>query len=283
MRRKGAALSLLSAVLLCTSCSVGDLSNVGKVFKVAKTAKDGFAAGMKFDYDEELEIGGTVAAYLIATHGVVADTRATDYVNLVAASVSAESERGGVLAKVRILDTDTPNAFCCPGAYIFVTKGLLKLCKDESELAGVLGHEFTHFAKRHTLRKLEKTKRGKFVGKTVSEMANLKNSALFKIFEGVVAKAVGDIANNKHGRKAETECDLIGCQLAAMAGYDGEGLARLVERMPDTGAWKEQFSKYDSGESRGDMIRKTIRKEGLGGGVKNAGRYKKALAGILGS
>ena len=87
MRRWGTGLSLLAAVLLCTSCSVGDISNVGKLIKGAKKVKEGAAATMKFDYDEELEIGGTVAAYVIATHGVVNDSKATDYVNLVAASV----------------------------------------------------------------------------------------------------------------------------------------------------------------------------------------------------
>ncbi len=53
-----------------------------------------------------------------------------------------------------ILDTDEINAFAAPGGYIFVTKGALKLMRNEAQLAGVLAHELAHVDQKHIVRKL---------------------------------------------------------------------------------------------------------------------------------
>ena len=48
-----------------------------------------------------------------------------------------------------IVDVPAVNAFALPGGYIYVTRGLLAHLDDESELAGVLGHEMGHVTARH--------------------------------------------------------------------------------------------------------------------------------------
>ena len=54
-----------------------------------------------------------------------------------------------------IKDDATQNAFATPGGHIYVYSGLIKFLEDESQLAGVLGHEIAHADRRHTSRQLQ--------------------------------------------------------------------------------------------------------------------------------
>ena len=47
------------------------------------------------------------------------------------------------------LNSAVENAFAVPGGYIYITRQLMALIDDESELAFVLGHETGHIAANH--------------------------------------------------------------------------------------------------------------------------------------
>ncbi len=51
-------------------------------------------------------------------------------------------------------DDEIINAFCTPGGYIFVYTGLIKMAKNEDQLAAVIGHEIAHAELRHSVKKL---------------------------------------------------------------------------------------------------------------------------------
>ncbi|MGB0805529.1 MAG: M48 family metalloprotease [Salibacteraceae bacterium] len=55
-----------------------------------------------------------------------------------------------------IQDDKMVNAFCTPGGYIFVYTGLIKLAKNEDQLASVIGHEIAHAELRHSVKKLSR-------------------------------------------------------------------------------------------------------------------------------
>jgi predicted Zn-dependent protease len=54
-----------------------------------------------------------------------------------------------------IKDDAVQNAFATPGGHIYVFSGLVKFLENESQLAGVLGHEIAHADRRHTTRQLQ--------------------------------------------------------------------------------------------------------------------------------
>ena len=54
-----------------------------------------------------------------------------------------------------IKDDNVQNAFATPGGHIYVFTGLIKFLDNESQLAGVLGHEMAHADRRHTSRQLQ--------------------------------------------------------------------------------------------------------------------------------
>jgi predicted Zn-dependent protease len=72
---------------------------------------------------------------------------------------------------LRVLDTETINAFALPGGSVVVSSGLLKRLGSESELAGVLAHEIAHVVKRHQVSAIQsaaKSEVWRSVGKDVA-------------------------------------------------------------------------------------------------------------------
>jgi predicted Zn-dependent protease len=55
-----------------------------------------------------------------------------------------------------IKDDAIQNAFATPGGHIYVFSGLIKFLDNESELAGILGHEIAHADRRHSSQLLQK-------------------------------------------------------------------------------------------------------------------------------
>jgi len=54
----------------------------------------------------------------------------------------------------QVINDTIINAFCTPGGYIYVYKGLMKFVDNEATLAGVLAHEIAHAEKRHMTQRL---------------------------------------------------------------------------------------------------------------------------------
>lgn len=100
-----------------------------------------------FTISQELILGKSVAYALLEkfNNKLYTDEKANRYINLVGKAVAkSSSKRPQIQYKFGIIDDDEVNAFACPGGYIFITKGLLFLLKNENELAAVLAHEIGH-------------------------------------------------------------------------------------------------------------------------------------------
>lgn len=110
---------------------------------------------------QELTFGRMVSYELLNKFGnkVNTDPELNNYVNLVGQSIAkSTSKRPQIKYRFGIIDTDEINAFACPGGYIFVTTGLLKVLYDENELAAVLAHEIGHIEHGDGLRDIQTSK-----------------------------------------------------------------------------------------------------------------------------
>lgn len=81
--------------------------------------------------------------------GEIENPAMADYVSSVGAKMVAVSERPDESWTFTVLDSEAVNAFALPGGYVYVTRGLLALANNESELAAVLAHEITHVVEGH--------------------------------------------------------------------------------------------------------------------------------------
>ncbi len=217
-------LSLVTAAAVLFGCAGVKAKDVkwGSVIKgVAKTA----SAVKGINEEDEIKIGRAAAAALCGRYGLVKEKTSLRYMNLVGKVAARRSKRPGLTYRFGILDTNEVNAFAAPGGYVFVTKGLLRSVRDESELAGVLAHEISHVTCKHVLKEIQKSK---LIGASLDfASAVAKNPD--------VLERAGDLSVNVLmkglSRKDEYEADMEGVKLAWRVGYDPRGLKRVIERM----------------------------------------------------
>jgi beta-barrel assembly-enhancing protease len=185
---------------------------------------------------DEYRVGRAVAARILATHPLVQNPRLQFYVNEVGQTVARKSSRPQTFRGYHfaVLEGLEPNAFAAPGGTILITRGLLKLCANEDELAAALAHEVAHVAHRDGISTIIKSRRAEQVahrrvaaakerGGRAAEMATL--------YEGSINDVFKTIATNGYGRTAEWAADQEALRTLNRAGYNPAALAALLTKM----------------------------------------------------
>ncbi len=185
------------------------------------------------DYDVSLperQIGVGIAARL-AARGLLDNADLRKYVNLICATITANAEIYDEDFTVFVLDDGKINAFALPGGYIFLTKGIIQMCHDEAELAGVIAHEIGHVIRRHGLEEISKRAANIAADKAFDELdQEVGQTDDEKDLEEMIESTYDKVL---HPRliKYELEADKVGAVLAANANYDPFGLVRMCQRM----------------------------------------------------
>ncbi len=108
--------------------------------------------------------------------------------------------RGTFAYTIKIINTNTINAFATPGGFIYVYKGLLKFVDNEATLAGILAHEIAHAERRHSTKRMTKA-----YGLTLLTSILLGNDA--SALEQLAANLLTGLALLKNSRDDEYEAD----------------------------------------------------------------------------
>lgn len=173
--------------------------------------------------EQDRRAGEQEAAEVETQLGFADDPALALYVASVGKRLVRNAPRMGFDYSFKIVNQDAPNAFALPGGFIYVTRGLLVLTNSEDELACVLGHEIVHVVRRHA-----------------AGRQSMMNS-LPPIFQFSAMKQAA-----AYGRNQEREADRIGMGLAALAGYDPQGMANFLTQLEYTERLKLGFSRMPS-------------------------------------
>ncbi len=133
----------------------------------------------------------------------------------------------------KLLDEDTPNAFCLPGGKIVVFKGMLKYAMNEAGLASVIGHEVAHAVARHGGERLSQNLALKGAltlgeGALIGESGKLSRKGELLLGALGMGATIGVLL--PYSRLHEHEADKIGQVYMAKAGYDPEESVKVWER-----------------------------------------------------
>jgi predicted Zn-dependent protease len=123
-----------------------------------------------------------------------------------------------------VLDQPEPNAHALGSNYIFVTRGLLALLDDEAELAAAIGHEIGHISLHHAA---ERSRERQAVMAAAAQAASTSGSV-------VVGRSVardGLMALRRYSREQELEADRASLQYIVKAGYRGDAMTTLIEKL----------------------------------------------------
>ncbi len=204
-------------------------------FRRVKLPKE--ASFPRQEYFTEAESGlGLGISSVIAAEGIYYDKPLQNYVNHIGLQLVEAFNITDIDFKFFILNIAQPNAYATPGGIIFVTKGMLKTCENEAELAVVLAHEIAHVVYAHGLQEILKRKPIILAGNAFNELAEATGGFDDEIAE-VEKSLENDIFNFYElvirGRlqKYEQEADEVGIIIAARAGYDPTKVLNLLNRM----------------------------------------------------
>jgi predicted Zn-dependent protease len=161
---------------------------------------------------------------LAAYGGVYNDPKLQAMIEQTVERLVASSDRPDLHYRVTMLNSQSINAFALPSGQLYVTRGLVALANDESELASVLAHEMGHVIAHHAAIREEQTKQAALVGRVVSDVISDPEA-------GALALAKSKLALASFSRAQEFEADAIGIGIAARAGYDPYGAVRFLTSM----------------------------------------------------
>lgn len=187
-------------------------------------------AATDVDEKQEIAIGRELAGTVLGAAPLVNDPALQSYVNKVGRWIASQSERPDLPWRFGVIETPGINAFAAPGGYILVTRGLYEILENESQLAGVLGHEIAHVLKRHHVTAMQK--QGALQG-----VASLGQAAVGS--RGRLGGAVGEqiVAAGRElftkgiDKEYEYEADHLGVVLVARAGYAPYGLVNVMHKL----------------------------------------------------
>jgi len=221
------------------------------------------------DEPHEIAIGRQLAAVLLGSKPLYPDERLQRYVNRLGRWISLQSDRPNLPWTFVVLDDTGYNAFAAPGGYVFVTKGLIDRCADESELAGILAHEITHVTQRHHLQAMRKTAQSGMLTQLVASQIHTNGVG------NLVASQILALGRNLYARgldqSDEFEADRRGVALAARSGFDPYGLPAALQVLraaaPGNPMFTLALATHPPAEQRLDQLQQAMgnRLDGLSG------------------
>ncbi len=158
---------------------------------------------------------------------------------------------GTICDELRIYVIRAPgfNAFMYPNGAMFVSSGLLLRVGDDAELAAVLGHETSHFTRKHALERIRResrTRSGFAIANTLIAAAGTVATASSNSYQGeMAAQNLSNTAQAMLGaasvfatfqlvayhRDEEREADLDGVNWMIARGIDPHGAPRIWQKV----------------------------------------------------
>ena len=218
--------------------------------------------------EQEYYIGRAVAAQVFQTYPPLDRPQANAYLNLLGQSLAIFSDRPETFGGYHflLLDSDEINAFAAPGGLILVTRGMLRCCENEDELAAVLAHEICHVEKKHGLSAI---KQGRLTeaftvvaAESAKQLGGEELASLTREFEGSVGDVVMTLTTSGYSRTQERDADAAAVQLLRRAGYPEAAIIAMLQRMDErlTDAGGLGFAKtHPSAKSRVDALRTMVK------------------------
>ncbi len=226
MTNIGASIGVATGTI--TESQAESISKSAKV--VAKTFED-------FTPEQEYYIGRTIAAVILNKYRPHNDKKADDYINLLGQTLAKASDMPETFGGYHFLiqDSDEINALAAPGGLIFITRGMLNLCRTEDAVAAVLAHEIGHVQAKHGLQAIKKSRVTSAITTLGVEGAKSfggkELAGLTKTFENSIADITATLVNNGYSRSFERQADKAAVTILVRMGYDPNGLVDMLKVM----------------------------------------------------
>jgi predicted Zn-dependent protease len=235
-REEGKSRSLWAApILLCAAFALAACGDMGR-FRTATPAASSIKPSRIVAQTPaaEREHERILASY----GGAYDDPKLEALITKTVDRLVAASDRPDQAYKVTILNSGAVNAFALPTGQLYVTRGLIALASDTSELSSVLSHEMAHVLARHASIREDQARQAAVVTRVVTDMSNDPDLT-------ALALAKTKLTMASFSRTQEFEADGIGVGISARAHFDPYGAARFLTSMERNAEMKSGKTSLD--------------------------------------
>jgi len=226
---------------------------------------------------------GLGIASRVAANGLLNDMELLKYVNLLTTYLAEASGSYDIPFRTFILDDNDQKAFSIPGGFIFIAKGILNLCNDESEFAAIIAHEMMHIILEHGLKEIGqrsvKQKADMAFDELEREIGVEKDSTEIEL-EEFALEAYENVMKPRI-QNYEEESDKGAILLLIQLGYDPNAVSRIILRIRDAVKSDEELEMENpfvhlDFKKRYDQTNQFIKEVAPGfKGEKNANRFRR--------
>ncbi|WP_136658298.1 M48 family metalloprotease [Nitratireductor sp. XY-223] len=190
--------------------------------------------------DPRARLGAQEHPRIVASYGgEYSDPKVERLLARIVGALTLVSENPKQTYRITILNSPAVNAFALPGGYLYVTRGLLALANDSSEVAAVIAHEMAHVTANHGLQRKRAEEAEVLASRVAAEVLSNEIDG-----QQVIARSKLRLA--AFSRQQELEADVIGVRMLGQAGFDPYAAARFLRSM-------EAYSRFRAGDAGADQ------------------------------
>ena len=222
MENKYSIIIILVLSFLLSSCQINPATGEKELSLISKKEED--------------DIGKSEHKKIIKQFGIYENRRLQNYINSLGEFLVSTSELSNKTFTFTILDSPIVNAFALPGGYIYLTRGLLALCDNEAQLAGVISHEIGHITARHSARRYTKSVGTNLI---LNVLGTLTNN---QVARNLMGQGAG-LFLLSYSRSQEYEADKLALRYMNRAGFEALEMANFLELMENYSKIKSEILK----------------------------------------
>jgi predicted Zn-dependent protease len=195
----------------------------------------------------ENKIGDLIWDEIESSGKIITNDSITATLDKLIAPICEESNIKRDSLKIHIVANDDVNAFALPDNHLVVYTGLIKECKNQEAMQGVLGHEIAHIANNHVMKKLSKE-----IGLSVllSTASGGKGGAIIK-------EILKSLSSSAYDRTLEKEADITSVEYLLKADINPAPFADFMFELAQQKNLSDSFywiSSHPESEDRAKYI-----------------------------
>src|SRR5262245_52194246 len=159
----------------------------------------------------------------------------------------------GYAWEFNVVESKEVNAWCMPGGKVVFYTGIIPVCKDETGIAVVMGHEVAHAVAKHGAERMSQEMLAQLGGTALSVALANKPAETQSLWMSAFGVGAQYGALLPFSRAQESEADYLGLVFMAMAGYDPNAALGFWQRMGEAASGQappEIMSTHPSDETR---------------------------------
>ena len=213
---------------------------------------------------EESTLGAKSYQEILTQSKISTDKTQTQRVKKIGERIAVAANKPNFQWEFKLVEDDQINAFCLPGGKVVVYTGILKVAKNDDQLATVMSHEVAHALARHGAERMSHQQISNGVGQLGAVLIQGYAPEYSSAFDTAYSTGVNVGVMLPFSRSHENEADEIGIHLMYKAGYNINEAVNFWKNMKklkgESSSTNSLFSTHPSDDKRIKNIAKIVKK-----------------------